>query len=627
MEQIFDEYDYSVSDFSNESECEADDAYDYDDFDYCDREVWVDEPRFRVLHSTITYNAGYDKNELCDSNYGKELRDRPTAAPNIHTRNQSHNCPLCLEASRLDYLHHIGDCPYLPIHEKRIISRARSAANILGYANDLTTHIDSSVESDYPDAGHNDGFYCNHNHVSPAVDHSHGDPSFLGHDDDSVLESTSQKESPGSHVRYSEPYVTHNITKPHRCVASASVVPNQDSIPFVELFHGNKCVRMQLASGSSENLIDQSLVHSLGAVITNTLRLTYPTDKASDRVIVGETSLTFSRDGQQYLFEGFVVKSLDCAIKAGIPFLELHDVFIRPAKRSVTFGSGPTYFYGPSSGLPSVYTHGSCLPTPPTVQVDQPDLRASSSTANLDSVGVASLDQLPAGEVSGDYITSQRPPSADTSPSHQPMIPQQDEVLDPCPREPPHNDDQTSRPADTTLGLQPMIPQQDVVLGPCPREPPHDDGKASSSSSDVDSTPQVVCDDSVSDAHVTGCSPNTYPTPQLTKVSDRCTWSSDTSPRHSREPYHPYSLLIIVPPGRPPDSDHDVLATMEIISSCCKPVSSSRLDFLHGSLCDTSARSSATAPQSCSCLPMCEHKGLPPGRPPDSDCIVKRTLH
>jgi hypothetical protein len=50
---------------------------------------------------------------------------------------------------------------------------------------------------------------------------------------------------------------------------------------------------------------------------------------------VGETTLTFSRDGRGFYFEGLVIRDLDVEILASIPFMETNDVAIRPAKHQV----------------------------------------------------------------------------------------------------------------------------------------------------------------------------------------------------------------------------------------------------------------------------------------------------
>ena len=61
--------------------------------------------------------------------------------------------------------------------------------------------------------------------------------------------------------------------------------------------------------------------------------------------VVGETSITFTREGVQLQFEGLVVENLDVEVLAGTPFMEVNDIAIRPARRIVLI-RGTSYHYG-----------------------------------------------------------------------------------------------------------------------------------------------------------------------------------------------------------------------------------------------------------------------------------------
>ncbi|XP_063955330.1 uncharacterized protein LOC135153076 [Lytechinus pictus] len=139
--------------------------------------------------------------------------------------------------------------------------------------------------------------------------------------------------------------VTHS---PQFSVASLS-----SPSPSVNLFHGQKLVQVKLVSGSPHNLIGLSSVQSLGAFIrpTDTLRSVCYANRSSRLPVIGTTSLTLSRNGEHLLFEAYVVDSLLIQVHAGIPFIELHDITIRPAKHRITIGDGPSYTYGPDASL------------------------------------------------------------------------------------------------------------------------------------------------------------------------------------------------------------------------------------------------------------------------------------
>ena len=84
----------------------------------------------------------------------------------------------------------------------------------------------------------------------------------------------------------------------------------------------------------------------LGAKVTKSSQLAHQADGSSPLQILGETRLTFSRDGHELFFEGLVVKNLDKDILAGIPFMQKNDISIRPAKYQIRIGNDSTYTYG-----------------------------------------------------------------------------------------------------------------------------------------------------------------------------------------------------------------------------------------------------------------------------------------
>ena len=48
-----------------------------------------------------------------------------------------------------------------------------------------------------------------------------------------------------------------------------------------------------------------------------------------------------------------MVENLDVDVLAGIPFREINDIAVRPAKREIIIGEGQTYRYGSTTNLSS----------------------------------------------------------------------------------------------------------------------------------------------------------------------------------------------------------------------------------------------------------------------------------
>ena len=84
----------------------------------------------------------------------------------------------------------------------------------------------------------------------------------------------------------------------------------------------------------------------LNAEIHKSTQSAHQADGSSPLSVVGETSLKFTRDGHEFLFEGLVVETLDVDVLAGIPFMEVNDITIRPAKHQIILRDNTTYVYG-----------------------------------------------------------------------------------------------------------------------------------------------------------------------------------------------------------------------------------------------------------------------------------------
>jgi hypothetical protein len=112
------------------------------------------------------------------------------------------------------------------------------------------------------------------------------------------------------------------------------------------MFYNHHPVRITIDSGATGNMIRHSTVQRLGSPVSASSQSVHQADGSSPLNVVGETHVSFYRDGNKYVFRGLVVENLDVEVLAGTPFMEANDIAVRPAKRQVILGSGEVYTYG-----------------------------------------------------------------------------------------------------------------------------------------------------------------------------------------------------------------------------------------------------------------------------------------
>ena len=318
---------------------------EYDEVDVYEEEF----PWDGLPYQPPSHNSGTRRTQ-CSSNR-HACNTNSTSSNSIYAQEvvacKKYNCPLCSAASR-PHQHHIGDCPFLPLEDKRCVAQARHVSNIFGYDEFLVTDL-HETDCDLSDSlsvnGTPGSISGSYSPLSGAHVHR---LSTIGWADDS----SEVDESPecvgdvhGSIGNSSELDGFHRVnTVPlSSTVASAPVVPNQaNQSPYVDFFSGNQNIRVSFISGATVNLIRYSTVCRLGSSIT----VAHQPSDSSLPGIVGETSLVFTLANHQYLFVGYVVESLSVEVQAGIPFMERHDVTVRPAQRQIRFGDGPSFIYG-----------------------------------------------------------------------------------------------------------------------------------------------------------------------------------------------------------------------------------------------------------------------------------------
>lgn len=195
-------------------------------------------------------------------------------------------CPLCKQAGRPEFRHFLSQCEFLPDSDRSYMAKARQIVDILD-ENQL-----DEIEHDEP---------------TPISHHAHEEQS----DARSVAFRVQTRQS-----------------------------------PYLDVFHGHQTSRIIIDSGATGNMIRQSTAKRLGAKIAPSSQSVHQADGSSPLKVIGETHISFTRDNQTFQFEGLVIEDLDVEVLAGTPFMELNDVAVRPARKEVILGDGPTYSYG-----------------------------------------------------------------------------------------------------------------------------------------------------------------------------------------------------------------------------------------------------------------------------------------
>ena len=134
------------------------------------------------------------------------------------------------------------------------------------------------------------------------------------------------------------------FAEPDQPVQATRLVQVRQS-PYLDAFHSHHTVRITVDSGATCNMIRLSTVKRLDATIEASSQSVHQADGYSPLEIIGETEVTFMRDGNQLHFKGLIVENLDVEILAGTPFMEVNDIAVRPARRQVIIGES-TYQYG-----------------------------------------------------------------------------------------------------------------------------------------------------------------------------------------------------------------------------------------------------------------------------------------
>lgn len=201
------------------------------------------------------------------------------------------SCPLCKQAGRPKYDHYLSGCKYLPAEDRNFMtSRARQLA------------AQDNIEQDSEDC-----------HTS----------------DDEV--SVTPSSSVGVRITQVPVPTTRRVSTKQS--------------PQMKVFHHHHTLNITLDTGAEISMIKTSVAEYIGANIKKTSQHALQADGVTPLSIVGETHLQFTRDDVTLHMEALVVNDIDVDILAGIPFMTVNDITLRPAKNQIIIGDSHVIYY------------------------------------------------------------------------------------------------------------------------------------------------------------------------------------------------------------------------------------------------------------------------------------------
>ena len=204
-------------------------------------------------------------------------------------RGNTKKCCLCDASGRPSDDHYIQFCPFLPPNDRKYLSKTRDI--IVNDDNDETDNQDFEVN------------------CSPVT-------------------------------CYSDDFVD-NVSSSRRI----QIVPS----PILSVMINNTTAILLLDCGAEANLITRLMCTRIGAPILPTTQKALMADGHTPLNTIGETNFTVEFTHHKFSFSGLVVEQLDSGIVAGMPFLQLNDVYVRANKSTVYVGDCCHYKYSTRS--------------------------------------------------------------------------------------------------------------------------------------------------------------------------------------------------------------------------------------------------------------------------------------
>ena len=195
-------------------------------------------------------------------------------------------CALCKEAGR-PHQHFLSKCVFLPKEDREFMSRTRQLYAI-------------EVESDSEST--DDQSYSQHSQ-HPAVEHC-----------------------------------------PQVVSSTRRVVTKQS--PTLRAFYNHHPLVLTLDTGAEISMMKSSVAREIGAKISKSNQSALQADGVTPLEILGETHLRLSHDKCTLLLDALVISDLDVDILAGIPFMTVNDVSLRPAKHQIIIQDDCIVTYG-----------------------------------------------------------------------------------------------------------------------------------------------------------------------------------------------------------------------------------------------------------------------------------------
>ena len=116
--------------------------------------------------------------------------------------------------------------------------------------------------------------------------------------------------------------------------------------PYLSSFYRHQNVRLTLDTGATSSYIRSSLAHELGLPVKPASQMARQADGTSRLEVVGEVHCPLSRGPYIFQLDALVVRQLEDDILAGIPFLAVNDIAVRPAKRQIVVHGSDVISYG-----------------------------------------------------------------------------------------------------------------------------------------------------------------------------------------------------------------------------------------------------------------------------------------
>ena len=134
----------------------------------------------------------------------------------------------------------------------------------------------------------------------------------------------------------------------HGCNTISSSGPPS---PYIDLYYGDQPIHLSLSTAAEHNLISASFARELGIEIFCLDSSCIPDLASSCSNVRGIIGCVFYRDRREYSFEALVVPDLHMNILGGLPFIDLHDIMIRPAKSHLVVGGWEVISYATTNAL------------------------------------------------------------------------------------------------------------------------------------------------------------------------------------------------------------------------------------------------------------------------------------